>query len=213
MLELVIFDADGVLFESEESNIAFYNAIFRAVNEPPLTSEEAGRCIFLSASQVFELRARGAPDRLRLMREVSSRLDFEPFFKLLKPCLKLRPFLLDLRDRYKLGLATNRSVTVSGMLEHLGISDVFHAVTSCADNVRPKPAPDMLHLCLERAGVEASKAVYIGDSETDEIAAQAARIHFLGVGVRIASQNRVSGLADVPSELDRLPVRLASQQT
>ena len=33
-----MFDADGVLFESFESNIAYYNAIFAQVGEPPLGS-------------------------------------------------------------------------------------------------------------------------------------------------------------------------------
>ena len=32
MLELVIFDADGVLFDSSESNTAYYNAIFARVS-------------------------------------------------------------------------------------------------------------------------------------------------------------------------------------
>jgi phosphoglycolate phosphatase len=204
MLELVIFDADGVLFESEESNIAYYNAVLKAVNEPPLTSEEARKCIFLSASQVFELRAQGASERLKLMREVSGKLDFTPFLDLLKPAVELRPFLLKLRARYKLGLATNRSATVPAMLERLELSDVFHAVASCADGVPPKPAPDMLHLCLARAGVEARKAVYVGDSEVDQVAAQAAGMRFLGVGDRVAYETRVAHLADVPAALDRL---------
>jgi phosphoglycolate phosphatase len=212
MVELIIFDADGVLFESEESNIAFYNAIFQAVGEPPLTREEANRCIFLSANQVFELRAHGAPERLKEMREASTRLDFEAFFKLLKPSVELRPFLLDLRSRYKLGLATNRSATVAGMLKYLGIGDLFHAVASCADDVRPKPAPDMLHLCVERAGVETNKAVYVGDSATDELAAKAAGIHFLGVGSRIESAHRVPRLEDVPAVIDLLPRRMALLQ-
>jgi HAD superfamily hydrolase (TIGR01509 family) len=207
MVELVIFDADGVLFESEESNIAYYNAVLAAVGEPPLTPEESRRCIFLSASQVFESRARGVDQRLRRMREASSQLDFTPFLRLLKPSLELRPFLLTLRNDFKLGLATNRSATVSAMLEHLDLNDVFHAVTSCADDVRPKPAPDMLHLCVERANVEPNNALYVGDSEVDQIAAQAAGLRFLGVGTRVTCENRVASLAEVPAALSRLLAR------
>src|SRR5579871_724389 len=58
MLDLVIFDADGVLFESAESNIAYYNAIFERIGEPPLNPDEERACIFMAAMTVFELRAR-----------------------------------------------------------------------------------------------------------------------------------------------------------
>jgi phosphoglycolate phosphatase-like HAD superfamily hydrolase len=53
MLELVIFDADGVLFESAESNTAYYNAIFAAIGEPPLSADEERAGIFMAATQVF----------------------------------------------------------------------------------------------------------------------------------------------------------------
>ena len=33
MIELVIFDADGVLFDSDQSNVAYYNAIFSRIGE------------------------------------------------------------------------------------------------------------------------------------------------------------------------------------
>jgi len=65
MLELVIFDADGVLFESADSNTAYYNAIFKNMGEPPLSPEEERLGVFLSANQVFEQRAGGDPQRLR----------------------------------------------------------------------------------------------------------------------------------------------------
>ena len=40
MIELVMFDADGVLFDSTESNVAYYNWIFAQVGEPPLDPDE-----------------------------------------------------------------------------------------------------------------------------------------------------------------------------
>jgi hypothetical protein len=58
MLELVIFDADGVLFESAESNTAYYNAIFAAIGEPPLNPDEERAWLVMAAMTVFELRAR-----------------------------------------------------------------------------------------------------------------------------------------------------------
>src|SRR5258708_26556465 len=179
MLDLVIFDADGVLFESAESNMAYYNAIFAEIGEPPLSPDEEQACSFLAAMQVFELRAREDAAKLVRMREVARTIDFAPFFALLRPPLELRPFLLELKRRYRVALATNRSATTLGLIEHLGLDGVFDAVASARDKVRPKPAPDIVRLCLERAGVAPERAVYVGDSQIDAEAASGAGAHLL----------------------------------
>jgi phosphoglycolate phosphatase len=204
MLDLVIFDADGVLFESAESNMAYYNAIFAEIGEPPLSPDEERACIFLAAMQVFELRAREDAAKLVRMREVARTIDFAPFFALLRPALELRPFLLELKRRYRVALATNRSATTHGLIEHLGLNGVFDAVASARDNVRPKPAPDIVSLCLERAGVAPERAVYVGDSQIDAEAASGAGAHFLGVGARVVHPHRVATLGEVPAALERM---------
>ena len=204
MLDLVIFDADGVLFDSVESNTAYYNAIFAEIGEPPLTPDEERACIFLAAMQVFELRAADAPAKLARMREYARTIDFTPFFKLLRPPVELRPFLLELKRRYRVALATNRSATTLGLIEHLGLGGVFDAVASAYDKVRPKPAPDIVTLCLERAGVAPGRAVYVGDSQIDVEAAGGAGAHFLGVGARVVHPHRVATLSEVPAALERM---------
>jgi phosphoglycolate phosphatase len=204
MLELVIFDADGVLFESGDSNTAYYNAIFKVLGEPPLSPEEEKLGVFLSAGQVFEHRAGGDQERIRRMREVGAQVDFTPFFHLLSPPFELRPFLLDIKSRYKVGLATNRSATVARLIEHLNLSGVFDAIASAHDNVRPKPAPDIVKLCMERAGVKPQAAVYIGDSEIDYIAAQGAGVRFIGIGDRIRAPIVIDRLHDLPATLEQI---------
>jgi phosphoglycolate phosphatase-like HAD superfamily hydrolase len=203
-LDLVIFDADGVLFESVESNIAYYNAIFKIIGEPALSIREEHDCVFMAASQVFALRAGGEPSRVAQMQQIGSKLDFTQFFKLLRPPLPLRPFLLELVSRYRLGLATNRSATVPAVLEYLEIADLFAAVASARDKVAPKPAPDMLKLCLERAAARAESAVYVGDSTFDHQAATAAGIPFIGLGSHVRCDNLIERLSDLPAVLERL---------
>jgi phosphoglycolate phosphatase len=203
-LELVIFDADGVLFDSVESNTAYYNAIFAEVGEPPLSPDEERAGVFMAAMQIFQLRALKDEARLARMREVARTIDFTPFFKLLRPPFELRPFLLELKRRYRVALATNRSATTHGLIEHLGLKGVFDAVASARDKVRPKPAPDIVRLCLERAGVVPERTVYVGDSQTDAEAASGAGAHFLGVGARVVHPYRVAGLGEVPAALERM---------
>ncbi len=207
MLELVIFDADGVLFDSSESNTAYYNAIFARIGEPPMTLEEERAGVFMSASQVFELRAAGDANRIAQMREVARAMDSTPFFELLRPHPELRAFLLDLKRDYRVGLATNRSATIPAIIEYLGLGGIFDAVASARDKVRPKPAPDIVQLCLTRAGVRPERAVYVGDSATDRIAAEGAGTHFIGLGARAPHLFQIATLAELPQKLRELSVR------
>jgi len=202
MLELVIFDADGVLFDSTDSNTAYYNKIFDLIGEAAMSADEEKAGVFLSAPQVFELRARGDAARIARMRQVARTLDSTPFFKMLRPHPNLRELLMAIKRDYRLGLATNRSATIPAIIDYLGLSGVFDAVASARDPVRPKPAPDMLHLCLERAGTTAQRAVYVGDSATDLEAASAAGIHFIGLGPRAPHIHQIERLEELSAKLE-----------
>jgi phosphoglycolate phosphatase len=208
MIELVMFDADGVLFDSTESNVAYYNWIFAKVGEPPLDRDEEIAAVSYAASEVFAARARDDAAKLGAMHDVTRNMDQAPFFKMLRPPFELRPFMLELKQRYKLALATNRSATVPALVDHLGLAGIFDAVASALDKVRPKPAPDILRLCLDRAGVDATKAVYVGDSRIDREAAEVAGMHFIGVGTRIEHHSLIETIADLRTALELLDARL-----
>ena len=70
MIELVMFDADGVLFDSDESNVAYYNWIFAQVGEPPLDRNEEISAISYAASEVFAARTHGDAAKLRAMQDL-----------------------------------------------------------------------------------------------------------------------------------------------
>ena len=204
MIELVIFDDDGVLFDSIESNIAYYNAIFRQVGEPALDAAEEGRSISYAAEEMFIVRARGDRAKLEAMRAVACSLDGSAFFKMLRPSLELRPFMMQLRTRFRLGLATNRSQTVPRLVEHLKLDGIFDAIASVLDGVRPKPAPDILRLCMQRAGTAPERSVYVGDSPIDREAALEAGTHFIAVGARVDHTYRIKTIGELPATLVRM---------
>src|SRR5579885_430722 len=204
MIDLVMFDADGVLFDSIESNIAYYNAIFTKVGEPPLSVEEEVRSISYAAEEMFVARARGDRAKLEAMRSVARAMDGTRFFDMLRPPLELRPFMLDLRGRYRLGLATNRSATVPALVKYLDLDGVFHALASVLDRVAPKPAPDILHLCMKRAGATPEHTVYVGDSPIDRQAALAAGTRFIAIGDRVDHDHKLASIAELPAKLERL---------
>jgi HAD superfamily hydrolase (TIGR01509 family) len=207
MLDLVIFDADGVLFDSTESNTAYYNAIFELVGEPRMSPVEERAGVFMSAPQVFALRAGDDADRIAQMREAARAMDSTPFFNLLRPHPELREFLLEIKQTYRVGLATNRSATIPVILDYLGLGGIFDAIASARDKVRPKPAPDIVQLCLTRAGIPPERAVFVGDSETDRIAAEGAGTHFVGLGERAPHFHQIGNLVELPEKLRELAGR------
>jgi HAD superfamily hydrolase (TIGR01509 family) len=67
------------------------------------------------------------------------------------------------------------------MLRALGAGDAIAAVTTADDVSSSKPAPDLVQQALEKAGVEAGQAVFVGDAAWDGKAAGKAGVRCLGV--------------------------------
>ncbi len=90
------------------------------------------------------------------------------------------------------------------LIEHLDLVGIFDAVASALDKVPPKPAPDILRLCLERARVAPERAVYVGDSPIDRVAAEAAGVRFIGVGHRVEHHHRIPDLGGLTGALEQV---------
>jgi len=88
----------------------------------------------------------------------------------------VRRALHTLRARgLSLAVVANWDITLHDRLETTGIAEYFSAIVPAAR----KPAPDGIARALELLGVDASRAVHIGDSKSDELAASAAFVRFL----------------------------------
>ena len=95
----------------------------------------------------------------------------------------VEPMLNGLKSRdIKIALATNAyRVSTMEALKHLNIESYFDDII-CYDEVENgKPAPDMLLALLHRNS--AQKAIFIGDSDRDMLAAKAAKLEFLRVAL------------------------------
>jgi HAD superfamily hydrolase (TIGR01509 family) len=67
------------------------------------------------------------------------------------------------------------------LIDLLGVRDVLDAVTSADDVENSKPDPEVFLKAISSAGVDASRALAVGDSVWDVEAAAAARIPCLGI--------------------------------
>jgi phosphoglycolate phosphatase-like HAD superfamily hydrolase len=200
-LRLVVFDCDGVLFDSWRANVAFYNAVLTAAGLPPL--DEAGEhlCHRLSSPQLYEALFGDDPALLRRVADVAAGIDYTPFFDLMIPAVDLEASLARLAAHCPLALATNRGRTVAGLVRRFRLDAFFRIRVGILDVARPKPAPDMLLRCLEHTGVAAAHAVYVGDTELDRAAAAEAEMAYIGVGPRSGTERFVHEVREVPGLL------------
>ena len=67
------------------------------------------------------------------------------------------------------------------LIEGLDMSHYFESII-CGDSApQPKPEPDPVYLCLEHLETDAADALFVGDSETDVLAARAAGMNVVCV--------------------------------
>lgn len=173
--ELVIFDWDGTIMDSTGLIASCIQAACREMGLAVPDEVAAKWVIGLGIAQSMERVAPGL-DASRT-REFADRYrghflarDHEA------PLFGGIPGLLEeLRGRgLRLAVATGKSRRGLGRaLASSGLAPFFEA-TRCADEGFPKPHPDMVLRILDETGVEASRAVLVGDTTHDlELAANA----------------------------------------
>ena len=65
------------------------------------------------------------------------------------------------------------------LLAEFGLSDYFDLVVTSFDVQHPKPHPDSLFKILDYFDIKSHQVLYVGDSQVDAEAAQAAKIQFV----------------------------------
>ena len=176
-LQGLVFDIDGVLFDSRSSNMEYYNLIRRAVQLPPLTSEEEDFCQMASGEQCL---AYIIPPEYR--EEAEQACKTINYREQILPLLSVEPGLLELLHwlrlyDIRLGIFTNRANAVEELLRYFGIESFFSPIMT-AGVCPPKPYPDGLLRIMAEWGLKPSEIAFLGDSKVDEQAAANAGVPF-----------------------------------
>jgi phosphoglycolate phosphatase len=203
-VQLVILDCDGVLFDSRDANVAFYDSILVQLDQPPLDPTGRELCHRLSGPQLWDHLFAADPSLHKRAKEAAAQADYSPFYQLMRPVPALEETLARLSSHCPLALATNRGRTVTGVLTHFALERFFSIWVGILDVPRPKPAPDLLLACLERAGVDAGASVYVGDTLVDYDAAAAANVPYIGVGPHSGARRTIRDLRELP-DLIQIP--------
>ncbi|MFO7766339.1 MAG: HAD family hydrolase [Pelovirga sp.] len=201
----IIYDCDGVLFESHAANLAYYNRILAAFSYPAVTDEHTDTAhLCHTASSPTVLAGLMRPEDVPRALEFAAELDYRDFIPLMKPMPHLHKVLEVVAGHYPLAIATNRGSSVVPVLEHFSLKEFFSVVVTSRDVANPKPAPDMLLLAAQQLGQEPRRCLFVGDSELDEAAAAAGSFHFIGYGARFFRNGNDSSVEHHLQLLDHL---------
>ncbi len=179
-IDLVVFDCDGVLFDSQAANAAFYSDIALAMGRGPLNEEEKRLVHVATVYESLDHILRAMPERIPDAHEYRLKRGYEPFVELMIP----EPGVYECLSRLKasgrrLAVLTNRATTTGLVFAHHRMTDFFERIVTAVDVSKPKPDPEGALKILAATGTPAQRAVYVGDAPSDLQTALAAGMHFI----------------------------------
>jgi phosphoglycolate phosphatase len=196
-VKVVAFDCDGVLFDTEEANRAYYNSILARFGRPPM---DDGQLRFVHAHTLQQSLEHlfADEDERREAAAFRSSMDYGRFLQY----LTIEPSLIEvlgwMQGRFKTAIATNRTDTMDRLLREFGLADRFGLVVTSLDVARPKPFPDPLLKILSHFGAAPRQAVFVGDSEVDEATARAAGVWFVAYrNLALGADRHIRSLAEL----------------
>lgn len=178
--KVIIFDCDGVLFDSKDANIAFYNHILSQFDLPPMTEEEVEYVHVSTAEGALRYLLTGRdPQLMEKVLNHRPRIDYTPFIHLMHMEPNLKELLTALPRHIKRAISTNRSYTIGDVLRIHGLEGEFDLVVSALDVKNPKPDPESVLKILNHFAVVPTEVLFVGDSTMDQQAAQGAGVPFI----------------------------------
>ena len=178
----VLFDVDGTLVDSNYLHVHAWQRAFDAEGMV-VASWQIHRSIGMDGSRLVRTLSDDAPD------DVQERLSdkHSEYYREITPLLQPLPGARDLLHRVadlglQVVLASSAPEDELEILRKvLDCDDVISETTSSRDVDTAKPEPGIVRVALDRAGVDAEHAVFVGDAVWDAHAAAGAGLPCIGL--------------------------------
>lgn len=213
MIDGLIFDKDGTLFDFRKSWGGWAQAFLARVAPDPVQAAELGQRIGFdvatgqfradspviagTAAEIAEELLPALPhwERFALIATINAEAAMAPMAE----AVPLGETLGALRGRgLRLGLATNDTeAPARAHLERHGITHLFDFIAGYDSGHGPKPGPGMCLAFLRDTGLQPGRVAMVGDSRHDLQAGRAAGMRTVAVLTGIAEEPELAPLADV----------------
>jgi HAD superfamily hydrolase (TIGR01509 family) len=178
----VVYDCDGVLFDSFEANTKLYNDLCALAGRGPLREEEMEyvhiHTVFEAIHFIFGKESDLEKKALEMLRE--KQVDLKNYVKY----LKMEPHLIQILEKLKEKgilrvINTNRTTSMEHIMDRFKLRPYFEMVVTALDVKNPKPHPESLEKIIEAFRLKKEEAVFVGDSKVDKQTAESAGVRFV----------------------------------
>jgi phosphoglycolate phosphatase len=176
----VIYDCDGVLFDSFEANTKLYNDLCVSVGRVPLREEEMqyvhSHTVYEAIHFIF-----GKEDGLeKKALESMKQVDLRNYIVY----LKMEPHLFEALEKLKENgilrvINTNRTTSMEHIMERFNLRPYFEMVVTALDVKNPKPHPESIEKIIASLQLKKEEAIFVGDSDVDKQTAESSGVRFV----------------------------------
>jgi len=181
-IRCVIYDCDGVLFDSLEANTRLYNDLCTRVGRGPLREEELQyvhiHTVFEALHFIFGKENDLEKKALEILKQ--KQVDLKNYIEYLKMEPHLLQALESLREKGILrAINTNRTTSMKYIMERYNLWSYFEMVVTALDVKNPKPHPESIEKIIQELNLNKEEAVFVGDSDVDQQTARSSGIKFI----------------------------------
>lgn len=204
----ILFDLDGTLWDATATLVAPWNAVLqrRGTPHPPLTQQDMIGFMGKTALQIGQMLLPDDPEEGRSICMESSQVELPDLREkggILYP--QLAKTLDTLRQTYRLFIVSNcQEGYIQAFLAHHGLADRFDDFEYEGRTHLTKG--ENIRLVVERNGLD--KALYVGDTQGDLDAADAAGLPFVHAAYGFGRVNRVTPALTAFAELPAVAAKL-----
>jgi len=179
-IRCVIYDCDGVLFDSLEANTKLYNDLCALVGRVPLREEEMQYVHTHTVFEAIHFIFGKENDLEKKALESLKQVDLRNYLIY----LKMEPHLFQTLEKLKekgilRAINTNRTTSMKYIMEKYDLWQYFEMVVTALDVKNPKPNPESIEKIIEAFKLKKEEIVFIGDSDVDQQTAKSSGIKFI----------------------------------
>lgn len=200
----VIYDCDGVMFDSFEANFSFYERIMSSMGLA-LDREDVTTMRVLHTYANRDVLAFFFPEEPERSRSLAlaAAINYRDLVPLMRMEPGLRETLEALTPRVDLAVCTNRSTSMEAVLNDFDLARFFGCVMTASQVQNPKPHPDPLNRVLAHYRIAPGEALFVGDSEVDRQAAAAAGVPFVAYKSELPGFARIDHHGEIIALLEQ----------